>query len=123
MDILKKKLKGVSILESLVAMSIILLTLTLSAGVYAGVSGNKKGLKTVFFQNECETIYNELKKEANPESKTVSTESYNYEATLKPYMDSKELLEATIVVFEKGESKKLFEYKRLFISEADAPAF
>ncbi|MBC7864662.1 MAG: hypothetical protein IAF38_16940 [Bacteroidia bacterium] len=125
MDLVKKKISGVSILESLVAMAIILLTLALSAGVYAGIASNKKGMKTVLFQNECERIFSELEKEKTPENKIISEESFNYELKIKPYMNSKNLSEVAIVVYEKQNEqegknkggKKLFEYKRLLLNE------
>lgn len=114
MDLLRKKIQGASILESLVAMSIILLSVTLTAVIYSGISGQSNGLKSVLFQNRCEQIMNGLDPTSHLNEKiTESHENYHYEISIQNYMNNKNLIQVKIQVKEKEKEKKVFEFNRL----------
>ncbi len=114
MDLIKKKIKGASILESLVAMTIILLSVTLCTGIYSGISGQTKGLKSLLFQNECEKLFERLQSQQSDEKEQLSSaNNYKFEVTTEIYMGNKDLQKVRIVVKEKSNEKKVFEFNRL----------
>lgn len=99
-------------MESLVAMTIILLTVTLSAMLYSGISSQRTGLKSVLLQDECMRLFNEYEK--NHEAmRSASTESFLFTLKAEPYMNRRELTQVNIVVREKATEKKIFEFNRL----------
>jgi hypothetical protein len=114
MDLVRKKIKGASILESLVAMTIILLSVTLCAGIYSGISGQTKGLKSVLFQNECEKLFESISRQNTDEPASQTTKSnYLFEVQTEKYMGNDTVLQVKIRVKEKSTEKKVFEFNRL----------
>ena len=120
MDLLKKKIKGASILESLVAMAIILLALTLSTVIYSSITTNKFGMRTLFFENECERIFFQTAKAQELTDKTITSENYIYQIHFSEYMNCKKLNLINIKVLNAETQKHLYEFNRLLTLKTDS---